>query len=413
VERDARHDRLGLRMPLDSRRGKARLRRYERSGPKEAAGACAEIDIAAPIRSPVGMPLHLQRASVIDQVAAAVRQGIARGEWEEWLPGERRLCTDLDVGRNTLRGALRQLAQEGLIVPVSGRGSRILGTKATRREQGEWVVGLLSPEPMDRLRPHQALWIDELRGRLAEGGSLLKMIHGPQYFRPSPRAALERLVQQEKCGCWILVLSNKACQQWFERRRLPCVIAGSCHEGITLPFVDLDYRALCRHAATTLLRLGHRRLALLTHVPEAAGDMMSEAGFLEGVRSGGTGAEGAVVHHGAARAAIVDCVRRLIEAPRPPTAIVVSNSYLYLTVFSVLLRLGCRVPEDVSLISRDSDTFLFHLNPAPACYVEDPHLFARKLARITEKLRNEVPAQPPQVKLIPRLVAGGSVCRRA
>jgi hypothetical protein len=47
-----------------------------------------------------------------------------------------------------------------------------------------------------------------------------------------------------------------------------------------------------------------------------------------------------------------------------------------------------------------------------ACYVEDPHLFARKLARITEKLRNEIPAQPPQVKLIPRLVAGESVCRR-
>ncbi len=356
------------------------------------------------------MPLRLQRTTVIDQVAVALRDGIGRGEWRQWLPGERRLGEELQVGRNTLRAALRQLAEDGLVEIVAGQGNRILKPNTVSAAKGEHVVGLLSPEPLERLRPRQALWIDELRGNLAESGSRLKMVHGPQFFRANPASALERLVHQEKRDCWILVLSNKACQQWFERHRIACVIAGSCHAGVDLPFVDLDYQALCRHAASTLLRLGHRHIAFLTHVPEAAGDMMSEAGFMEGVRSfAETGAEGSVVHHGPGKEGVRHCVRNLMQRPCPPTALLVNNSYLYLTVFSLLTQMGHRVPQDVSLLSRDADTFLSYLDPEPACYLEDPHLFGRKLARITAKLLHEPPARPPRVKLIPRLVKGASM----
>lgn len=356
------------------------------------------------------MPLRLQRLTVVDQVVAALRDGLARGQWQEWLPGERRLKADLQVGRNTLRTALRTVAKEGLVEVVPGEGHRILHTRAARGAAAERVVGLLSAAPLSRLRPRQALWIDDLRGRLAETGALLKVFHGPQYFRANPASALQRIVRQEKCGCWILVLSNKAAQQWFERWRIPCVIAGSCHEGVNLPFVDVDYRALCRHAATTLLQLGHRRIAFVTHTPQAAGDMMSEEGFLEGVRRfPGAVADGAVVHHGADKEAVKRCVRNLMERSAPPTALLVNNSYLYLTIFSVLTQLGRRVPADVSLLSRDADTFLSYIDPEPACYVEDPQLFASKLARITTRLLHERPEKLPQVLLIPQLVKGRSI----
>lgn len=356
------------------------------------------------------MPLRLLRLSVVDQVAAALRGGLARGQWQEWLPGERQLKADLHVGRNTLRAALRKVAQEGLVQIVPGQGHRIAHTKAARTSDSERMVGLLSPAPLSRLRPRQALWIDDLRGRLAENGSLLKVFHGPQYFRATPAPALQRLVQQEKCGCWVLVLSNKATQQWFARWRIPCVIAGSCHAGVDLPFVDVDYRALCRHAATTLLQLGHRRIAFITHTPQAAGDMMSEEGFLEGVRSfAGASADGAVVHHGPDKEGVKRCLRTLMARPSPPTALLVNNSYLYLTVFSVLTQRGLRVPADVSLLSRDADTFLSYLDPEPACYVEDPQLFAAKMARITTKLLRERPAKSPRALLIPQLLKGGSI----
>ncbi len=360
---------------------------------------------------PVNMPLRLHRASVIDQAAQVLREGVDRGDWQDWLPGERRLSDELQVGRNTVRAALQRLAREGCVRIVPGQGSRVARSTPARGSRVQSVVGLLAPEPLDRLRPRQALWIDALRASLAEAGCLLKLFDGPQYFRANPEAALARLVEQEKCGCWVLVRSNRGCQRWFEQHRVPCVIAGSCHEGLRLPFVDLDHRALCRHAANTLLRLGHRRIAFLTQVPAAAGDMMSESGFLEGAKLFPAPAEAVIVHHGTGKQAIVHGVRRLMQRAHPPTALLVNNSYLYLTVFSILAQSGRRIPQDVSLISRDADTFLSHLDPEPACYVEDPHQFARKLARITTRLLQGVPPQPPQVQLIPRLEVGASLAR--
>jgi LacI family transcriptional regulator len=353
------------------------------------------------------MALLLNRATVIDQVAAAVRTGLGRGEWVDWLPGERRLCEDLHVARNTLRAALRQLEHEGLLEIVPGQGAKVL-VKATATPQKESHVGFLCPLPLERLRPRQALWIDWLRARLAEDGTLLRVFHGHHYFRANAGSVLGRLVEKERCGCWILVLSSKTTQQWFERNRVPCVLAGTCHEGVNLSFVDLDSRATCRHAVSTLLRLGHRRIAYLAAPPETAGDLLSEVGFREAIDAL-SGAVGAVVHHRPGRRALALAVRRLMDRADPPTAILVRESYAYLTAFSVLLQLGKRVPEDVSLISREADIFLTFVEPEPACYVQDPQLFARKLARLTQRLLHDPAAAPQRVLLIPQLSRGASV----
>lgn len=313
-----------------------------------------------------------------------------------------------------MRAALRVLAREKLVKIVPGKGTS--NTRRTGRTATSDVAtfGLLSPLPLEQLRPRQVLWIDELREILSADGRLLRFVHGNQYFRASPAAALRRLVAQERCACWIIVRATKTSQAWFEREGVPCVIAGSCHPGIDLPFVDLDYRAMCRHAATLLLRHGHRRIAYLTTNPEAAGDLHSEAGFLDGVRDFKSAeAHGLIVRHLGEKKHIADSVRRLMAAPQPPTALLINQSYHYLTVASVLSRLGLRTPEDVSLICRGEDRFLSFLEPEPARYVEDPHLFARKLARITTTLLRERPAKAPHVMIFATLAAGGSIARPA
>ncbi len=358
------------------------------------------------------MPLRLQRVSLIDQVSARLRECLARGDWPQWLPSERRLCLELGVGRNSLRAALRRLSDEGVLEVRPGFGHRNTGRMPSQYRPDDRVVALLSPLRLDELRPKQALWIDELRGILAESGCRLRIIHHPRPARISPAPALQRLVERERPGCWILVRSNQAVQAWFARQRLSCVIAGSCHEGVDLPFVDLDYRAMCRHAATTLLRAGHRRIAYLTQKPDSAGDLRSEEGFLEGVKGfGAPEAKAGVVHHEADRTSVALAVRRVMSGPRPPTALFINQSYHYLTTCSVLAELGLRVPREVSLLCRDEDRFLDYLVPEPARYVEDSHLFARKLARITETLMRERPAKPPRVLLIPRLGPGASIGR--
>jgi LacI family transcriptional regulator len=357
---------------------------------------------------------RLQRLSLIDQLGAALREGLARGDWPDWLPSERQLCADLHVGRNSLRAALRRLAEEGAVEIVPGQGTRNAGRVSRPPAPDRSTFGLLSPISLEQLRPRQALWIDELRGQLAETGGVLRFVHGPQFFRANPSPALQRLVSQERCGCWILVRSTKAVQLWFARQGVPCVIAGSCHQGVELPFVDLDYRAMCRHAATTLLQHGHRRIAFLTQVADAAGDLRSEVGFREGIDAfPGAGIEGRVVHHEADPQSVAQCVRRLMQGARAPTALLINQSYHYLTAFSVLVQMGRRIPQDVSLICRDDDRFLAYLEPEPARYQESPHQFARKLARTAARLMRERSAKSSQLQIMPRLLQGASIARPA
>jgi DNA-binding LacI/PurR family transcriptional regulator len=78
-------------------------------------------------------------------------------------------------------------------------------------------------------------------------------------------------------------------------------------------------------------------------------------------------------------ASIETAVKRLMQRKDVPTALLVVNPYYYLTAISCLLRLGYRVPEDVSVISRDGESYLSYLLPRPAHYVTTPRLFARML----------------------------------
>jgi DNA-binding LacI/PurR family transcriptional regulator len=352
-----------------------------------------------------------QRVSLSNQMVEILRGGIARGEWQEWLPGERALCEKYQVSRNTLRAALDQLKREGVIEPRHGAGNRILAPakhQATGLQSRD--VAVLSPEPLERLRPTQTLWIDELRAMLSERGCRLHVFHGRQYFRANPGRALQRLMAENPHGCWILTLSNAAIQRWFAKHNLPCVVAGSVHAGLDLPYRDLDHRAMCRHAAGVLLGLGHRKLALVITRSQLAGDLESETGFVEGVqRSSQPGASVVVARHDGTASGIGFAVRRLMEADSPATALLVANAYHYLTVVSRLAQIGRRIPQEVSVISRDDDLFLSYLTPTPARYAASAHVLARALLRpVLELLEQGTPARRNQL-LMPEFFKGESI----
>lgn len=357
------------------------------------------------------MPAIPQRLSLIGQTGACLEAAIAAGQWREWLPAERALAASLQVSRSTLRRALAQLKREGTIRAEHGSGNRIVRAGARPRDRlRSHDVALLAPEPLERLRPTQTLWIDELRAMLSERGCRLHVIHGRHYFRRRPGAALEKLVRQHPHGCWILMLASAPCQQWFAGRGLPCIIAGSLHDGVDLPFCDLDHRTACRHAAGVLLGLGHRRLVFFAQQSPLAGDIESEGGFLEGVRRARhTDAVATVCRHDATAAGIRQALKRLMAPPDRPTALLVPNALHCLAVVSGLAQLGLQVPKEVSVISRDEDPFLSFVMPEPSRYVASPRAYARNLVLPVVELLGGGSVSKRAVSLMPRFVRGASI----
>jgi LacI family transcriptional regulator len=354
-----------------------------------------------------------QRHSLASQMVDILREDIRQGTWQDRLPGERALCEKYQISRNTLRTALGQLKRAKLIRAVHGSGNWILAKPRGKNSLLQSRdVGLLSPEPLERLRPKYTLWIDELRSLLSERGCRLHVFHGRQYFRANPGQALQRLIAKDPHGCWILILSNTAIQHWFAKNEVHCVVAGSVYAGLELAYRDLDHRALCRHAAGVLLRLGHRKLAFMVAKSQLAGDLESEAGFVEGVtKFPQAGSEAFVCRHDGSVDGIGRALRRLMEQSHPPTAILVANAYHYLAVVSRLVQMGRRVPQDVSVISRDDDLFLSYLTPIPARYASSSHIMAKSLLRpVLELLENTTPTSR-ELHLLPEFIQGDSISR--
>ena len=79
-----------------------------------------------------------QRTSLVAQTAAILKERIQSGEWHKWLPGEHELCAHLRVARMTLRGALAQLEQAGMVRVHQGKRREILARRrlARRAEAG-------------------------------------------------------------------------------------------------------------------------------------------------------------------------------------------------------------------------------------------------------------------------------------
>jgi DNA-binding LacI/PurR family transcriptional regulator len=347
--------------------------------------------------------------SIAAQVAQSLRDQIAQGAWRNRMPGERQLAARLQVSRRTLRTALAELRSDGTLATRASYASTIARKPALRSPASDRRIMLLLPEPLEGARPFTVLWVNQLTSMLRGHGFQLEVLPGSRYYAQSPARALAQVTSGNPSRCWILARSHRSLQAWFAEAGLPAVVCGSTHTGIHLPSVDLDHRAECRHAAGVFLRQGHRSLALLLERAGLAGEEESEHGFREGVALARVNAPAPVViRFERSVPAVKRGLDQLLSRPRPPTALLVSNSYTYLTVQSLLGSRGLQVPRDLSLISRDEEPFLAFLHPAPARYSAQPAKFAAALNRTLQQvLAGRI--NPTTVRLMPEFVPGESV----
>ena len=348
-----------------------------------------------------------QRVSLVAQTVAILQEHIASRHGGEKLASERELCRQLGVSRLTLRTALAKLAREGVL--RAGRGHRrviVASRSQTRRPPANRDVVVLSPVPLHGVEPRVLFWIDELRDALARENYRLDVVCQRSCYSERPQRALEELAARLRPAVWLLYLSTSTMQEWFFARRLAVVIAGSRYEGVQLPCVDVDYRAVCQHAASRFVAKGHRCLALLNPKSVAAGDLESEAGFRQAATVAGAGVEALIEQHDRTVAGICASLDRLLARPRPPTAFLVSRPTHALTALGYLIQRGLRFPDDAVFIARDHDSFLEHVVPSVARYQADPLVFAHRLSRVVLEITSGGNARAEVHRLMPRLLPG-------
>ena len=196
--------------------------------------------------------------TLADQVAEHLRTEILRGRWSSTLPGKHRLADELGVNNKTVEAALRQLENNGLLLPQGAGRKRLINSRRYSASRALRIAMLLS-ERRDqswdviadihhglRQAGHAAFYADKTLADLA--------------MKPARVAAL---VSRTPADAWLVVAGSQEVLEWFAARPQPVFAVFGRMLQTRIPGAAPRKIPALVKATRTLLDLGHRRIALL------------------------------------------------------------------------------------------------------------------------------------------------------
>lgn len=165
--------------------------------------------------------------------------------------------------------------------------------------------------------------------------------------------------------------------------------------------VMFNHAPAVKRITRELLGLGHRRIALLvSHVDVRPNRRRIEA-FKAAMREHGITSPNELVHlQTTSTASTFDEVVGLLNGRDPPTAFIVQGTNTLLSVLNATAAVGCRIPDDVSIISiGDPDFARTHVPSIAALKVKTEDIVECTVDLLLTRIKGDRSA-PPQRALV-------------
>lgn len=254
--------------------------------------------------------------------------------------------------------------------------------------------------------------LDEIRRTLLARGLQWEFEQHAGLWRRNPAKGLGELTADPAIAGWMLYRASPQIQQWFQKNRIPCVVLGPCHEGITLPGVQVDVEALGRHAAAEASRLGHRHIAYVVFDPAVASSVNTLKGLRQLTLAGGKPGRVSLISDDETAAGMRRSLASVMTGTDPATLLMLTGPGQALSAQGILREMGLRVPEDVSLIVRDHEPILARSVPALCRYAFDWHRLGRTAGRLLADVIASGSGLKTQRTLLPEFIRGETLAPR-
>ncbi len=294
----------------------------------------------------------------------------------------------------------RVAAELGYVANASAR---------TLRTQRSRVLGVVLPT---LLNPTFAECLQGIAQTAAAGGYAIIPVT-TDYQLAEEERAVNQLIAGNVDGM-ILVVSNPTTSQALERLRanaVPYVLAYNKHA--SHPCVSVDSEGASADVVARLVRLGHRRIAMVTGTM-AASDRAQQRyrGYLQGMDAAGLTAPPVLEVPFVETA--VDALRRyLADTPRP-TALFCSNDLLAIRSIRAASLDGLRVPQDLAVVGFDGIALGQDLTPALSTVMQPNHDIGRHSVELLLKaLADGVVPRADASLLLPHAFRDGESCAAA
>lgn len=321
-------------------------------------------------------PKYLQAREIL---VGAIRAG--HYEPGEKLPSTAELSAQIDISLITAHKALEGLVEAGWLRREVGRGTFV-------RDDVNPREGVQRPVALGLVIDHRVNIDDYYHSSLINGLRLAARRRGEQaelFF--TDRFEARRRTDKE-VGM-ICIHPPLTAQEQVQRlaQRSPTIVLGGSYPEADVPAVDCDNYAAAAAAARHVLKLGHRRVLVLSGPLELSNSRDRMLGVTDTLAADGVPL--APENRPVARDAVVldDDTRdllaaRLADSDRP-TAIIAGGFYLALAAMQAAHAAGLRIPDDLSIVGFDDPASAPLLNP-PLTTLRQPlaEMASRAFARI-------------------------------
>ena len=332
------------------------------------------------------IPTQKTRQPASARVAATLAERIQSGQYgrENPLPTERVLAADLGVHRRSVRAAIEQLVQQGL---VSHRPNCRPTVEWPRRETPEAAAASALPRistsnlialimwhgggPLEHAGTSQQRIFWGINEALTKAGCHAVFLDIGGVLRPEEDLAAQeaehlRYIRDQDFGGAVFYPyayhHNRALVEEVSRR-VPLVLLDRKIAGAETDFVGIENRGSLFEMTQHLIAQGHQRIAFIMIYEPIQSIQDRVQGYLDAMRGQGAAGRTEMIltlppyqnftsHHVLSAWAVVDAVFRQPPGERP-TAVVCATDYLAVDVAERLEFLGLSIPQDVALTGFD------------------------------------------------------------
>jgi DNA-binding LacI/PurR family transcriptional regulator len=352
----------------------------------------------------------LSRQSLPLQVADHLREGIQRGRWSSSIPGVPQLAADLDVGRNTVRRALKILEHEGLLGDRGHGLSRTITEAAvTAAAQRRLRINILRHDPQLTDNSQTSLVLSEIIYSLESAGHEVYCCRKSQVELKHNLARLSRHLEEKPADAWVVESGSYALLEWCARQAIPCFALYGRTDGLKIARTGPDSAPAYSAMTRELIARGHRRIVLIVREGfRKPTPGRCETAFLEELRARDIPTS---IYNLPDWEETAEGFNHLLEnlfKNTPPTAIIIDEICWFLAALAFFARHGIRVPEQVSLVSVDCETILDQCYPGFAHIRWDNRLIVRRVVRWVDAVRKNK-ADTKTINIPAEFVIGGSI----
>ena len=317
---------------------------------------------------------RLKKESLAERVAKVIQKDLENGIWIEKLPGYRVLATRYGVSRPTCCEALIILQNKGYLAAPEPKRNRKIIYKGSAYKPVKNNHLLVIVESTSELATDTHFLLRDILSYWKTSGGSVSLVSVELMEYKQPKTLLNKLIKQDNASCILTVTPSTPWIQAVEQTELPCyTLGGAMHASSgKISNVGFPLPAFIASLIPDIIEKKHSRILVVNSEfteNNVMGDKIKQLATLalEELNEA-SDTEITVASPESNQPEDWHSWWQKILIEKQPSLVILDSTYASLSLHSYCMRLGIRMPQDLSIIVTHHTPILAWLNPSPTSF---------------------------------------------